>query len=157
MSMTRCSRCQGFVPPRSLRCPNCAASRSARGLLSRVGLAGGVLGGGAVAFTLMACYGMPPCDDANANGCGYVPPTEDAGGDAGDAGGDAAQADAGRDSAVDAASDGGADAAVDASRDGGNDSGADAASQDSGDAGTGDSGDAGTPSDAGLADADAAG
>ncbi len=29
----------------------------------RLGVLGGTVGGGAIAFTLMACYGSPPCDD----------------------------------------------------------------------------------------------
>jgi hypothetical protein len=142
MSLTRCSRCQGFIPGQSLSCPNCAAPSPARGLLSRVGLAGGILGGGAVAFTLMACYGMAPCNDPN--GCyGTLP--EDAGTDAGalDAGADAnVGVDAGSDAAVDAAvdtgspgTDAGSDAATDASFDSGDASGETDADLDAGDAG----------------------
>jgi hypothetical protein len=33
---------------------------------------GGAIGGGAIAFTLMACYGRPPCPDSNPE-C-YGPP-----------------------------------------------------------------------------------
>jgi hypothetical protein len=33
----------------------------------RIGALGGAFGGGAIAFTLMACYGMAPCDDGTQN------------------------------------------------------------------------------------------
>jgi hypothetical protein len=136
MRFERCGGCGGFLPPGVTTCPNCSVAKRDAGILSRVGLAGGILGGGAIAFTLMACYGAPPCADGTYN-C-YNPP-EDAGGDssvppfdAGDAQGadaatpdgggqDAASADAAGDSASGdaAASDGAAnDAANDAAGDG---------------------------------------
>lgn len=62
-----CSSCRGFVPAGRPTCVHCGARSpgSARALLDRfrVGALGGALGGGAIAFTLMACYGAPPCDD----------------------------------------------------------------------------------------------
>jgi hypothetical protein len=50
----------------------------------RLGLLGGPIGGGAIAMTLMACYGMPPCDDGTMN-CYDTLPTTEAGADASDA------------------------------------------------------------------------
>lgn len=62
-----CSSCGGFVPSLASTCPHC--QRSTRPLFERlrVGALGGVFGGGAIAFTLMACYGMPPCDGDECN------------------------------------------------------------------------------------------
>ncbi len=59
MTMTSCDSCSGFVPPAANRCPCCEAAvapqrwrRLGRALLA-------VAGSGAVAVTLMACYGAP--------------------------------------------------------------------------------------------------
>jgi hypothetical protein len=79
-----CSGCGGFVAEKSASCPHCG--KRVRALL---GLAGGVLGGGALAFTLMACYGMAPCPDGQRDCHGMPPsPTTGDGGaaPAGDAG-----------------------------------------------------------------------
>lgn len=69
MSRTRrletCSACGGFVPAKVDTCPHCATSLAPKaGLFSvlRASTLGGVLGGGALAFTLMACYGCPDCE-----------------------------------------------------------------------------------------------
>ena len=64
MTLPRCDRCDGFVPPSVTACPNCepAAARgvdAARGWV-RFGLLLRVTAGSAVAMTLMACYGAPP-------------------------------------------------------------------------------------------------
>lgn len=58
MQLLACDGCDGFVPEASARCPNCDAARPVpgRGLLVRACHA---LAGGAVAVTLMACYGAP--------------------------------------------------------------------------------------------------
>jgi hypothetical protein len=72
-----CSSCGGFVNATSAVCPHCG-KRVGRALL---GLAGGALGGGALAFTLMACYGMAPCPDGS-HDCYRTPapaPSDDAG------------------------------------------------------------------------------
>ncbi len=60
MSLARC-RCGGFLPRSGARCPSCGVLE--RPLFSRIGALGGIAGGGAIAFTLMACYGAPPCGD----------------------------------------------------------------------------------------------
>jgi hypothetical protein len=61
-SLQTCSECGGFVPARLARCPHCdtelqppgsALARAAKACLK-------VATGGAVAMTLMACYGGPP-------------------------------------------------------------------------------------------------
>lgn len=57
-----CSSCSGLIPG-SGRCPNCGAAQargSALRLMVRSVLA--LAGAGVAAITLMACYGMPPCD-----------------------------------------------------------------------------------------------
>src|SRR5580658_6594765 len=98
MALRRCPRCEGFVPAKVDACPNCAATVARRALLSRVGLAGGIFGGSALAVTLMACYGMAPCADGG-DSC-YNPPANN------DAGDSAAPPDsASPDSAADAAGD----------------------------------------------------
>ncbi len=61
--MHACPACPGLVPARASRCPNCDTpiappSRLGAGVRALSAL----LGGGAIAMTLMACYGLPPCD-----------------------------------------------------------------------------------------------
>ena len=59
-----CTKCDGFVTGGA--CPNCGARAPAprtRSVARRLLRAGGAVGGGALAFTLMACYGMPPCNE----------------------------------------------------------------------------------------------
>lgn len=58
-----CDACGGFVPGSSASCVHCKAARRPLFERLRVGALGGAFGGGALAFTLMACYGAPPCDD----------------------------------------------------------------------------------------------
>lgn len=61
MDMLNCTRCEGFIPAKASRCPHCdmaiatkpGSIWTARTLLN-------VAGGGAVAMTLMACYGGAP-------------------------------------------------------------------------------------------------
>ena len=90
--MLRCTRCEGFVPAELSFCPNC--SKSGRKGASKSGFLA-VLGAGAAAITLMACYGAPPCDVPG--GSCYTPPdagmTTDGGVDAGTT--DAGKTDAG--------------------------------------------------------------
>jgi hypothetical protein len=72
--LDKCSACGGFVAPRSPKCPHCATASTVK-----LGV-GTTLLGGAIAFTLMACYGMPP----QPRGPEIVPPTpEPTGADAG--------------------------------------------------------------------------
>lgn len=101
-SLSSCSSCGGFVPASTGVCPNCSKPSLVTRL--RVGALGGALGGGALAFTLMACYGAPHCEDCvieNDDGgrsladarVGADSATTDASSDAADA--DAARADGG--------------------------------------------------------------
>ena len=60
--MLRCTHCEGFIPAELTCCPNCT-KLVPRGRVGRKVLA--ALSAGAAAITLMACYGMPPCDDRN--------------------------------------------------------------------------------------------
>jgi hypothetical protein len=82
-SLSVCNRCGGFAA-RSV-CPHCGASIAAPtpGRSSLRTLAGAI-GGTAIAFTLMACYGSAPCDEGDGS-CGYHPDAHvdiDAGADA---------------------------------------------------------------------------
>ncbi len=59
--LASCSSCKGFVPASAALCPSCRAPQETSALARlRLGVLGGALGGGALAFTLMACYGCPP-------------------------------------------------------------------------------------------------
>lgn len=104
-----CASCGGFIPRAASTCPHCNAT-TPRPLFERlrIGALGGAFGGGAIALTLMACYGAPPCDDG----------TRDCydNNDAGDAGRDAdlpdvqvGDKDAAADAPSDAHDDGGGD------------------------------------------------
>ena len=89
-SFSTCTKCDGFVTGGA--CPNCGARAPAprtRSVARRLLRAGGAVGGGALAFTLMACYGMPPCSEGPSV-CGGDDPVADAGpkGDAGPSGRD---------------------------------------------------------------------
>lgn len=59
--LSTCSSCSGFLPPAHSRCPNCGAEARSPG----AGVFRGAFvaaTGGVTALTLMACYGLPPCD-----------------------------------------------------------------------------------------------
>lgn len=67
-----CSSCNGFLPHGAARCPNCGAQARAPQATKRRGIAGklwAAASGGAVAITLMACYGSAPCDGGSCNSC----------------------------------------------------------------------------------------
>jgi hypothetical protein len=70
VKLTTCSACSGFVPPSALDCPHCKTKARVR-----LGAVATVLGSGAIAFTLMACYGAAPC--AEGNHCHPNTPTPD--------------------------------------------------------------------------------
>ena len=58
-----CDSCAGFLAPASTTCPHCG--HTAQTLPKRRGVAGRLLcaaSSGAVALTMMACYGGPPID-----------------------------------------------------------------------------------------------
>ena len=57
VKLARCT-CGGFVPTGRTTCPHC---RSTLGTIALAAV------GGAIAFTLMACYGRPPCKDGQKN------------------------------------------------------------------------------------------
>ncbi|QSQ24245.1 hypothetical protein JY651_04575 [Pyxidicoccus parkwayensis] len=64
--LSGCPSCQGFNPPTANTCLHCRAPLSAgptRLALSWVASLWTLAGASAVGLTLMACYGMPPCDD----------------------------------------------------------------------------------------------
>jgi len=74
-----CLSCEGFLPGSTSTCPHCGAAVSVEKASSA--LSGIVKGmallatGGAMAVTLMACYGLPPCDD-DPDGDGYCGSTD---------------------------------------------------------------------------------
>jgi len=61
-----CASCEGFLPRAASACPHCGAAAPAPAGKSGLNALGASLGtlaaSGAVAMTLMACYGGPPCD-----------------------------------------------------------------------------------------------
>jgi hypothetical protein len=70
-----CVSCEGFVPGSAGSCPHCGAAApvSAPSALAGFGKSVTALAtGGAMAITLMACYGLPPCESGqDADGDGY--------------------------------------------------------------------------------------
>ena len=75
MMLGSCSSCSGFLPPSAARCPHCGHAEAPAS--ARAGLDRGVVGslvalatGGAAAVTLMACYGLPPCENTQSCGTG---------------------------------------------------------------------------------------
>jgi hypothetical protein len=75
--MKLCAKCGGFR--RSAVCPHCGERSSTR----FVKVLAGAFGGGAIAVTLMACYGLPPCPDSNRDCHGPRPEPPENAGDAG--------------------------------------------------------------------------
>ena len=73
MSLTGCPSCQGFNPPATAACLHCGHALEARPAPQprRGGGLWMLAGAGVAALTLMACYGAPPCDDAD---CQPEPP-----------------------------------------------------------------------------------
>lgn len=59
MSLSRCAACTGFVPRHASSCPHCDTPAIQRSPVRRLLE---LAGGGAVALTLSACYGMAPRD-----------------------------------------------------------------------------------------------
>lgn len=73
MQLSACPSCTGFLPPSAASCPHCGADAKAaepRAVGSLVRGLVAVASGGAMAVTLMACYGLPPCED-DADNDGY--------------------------------------------------------------------------------------
>jgi hypothetical protein len=92
IKLSTCPSCQGFVPQDSATCPNCEAAAptlelsAGRTLVHRVAKGLAAVGvGSAFALTLMACYGLPPCEpeeDQDGDGygtaaCSYEPDCDD--------------------------------------------------------------------------------
>lgn len=87
-----CAHCRGFVTAADERCPHCERSLAERPTGSRARLLGllAACGGGALAVTLMACYGIGPCYDGSCDPPDFATPT-----DAADGGSDGGQRDGG--------------------------------------------------------------
>jgi hypothetical protein len=60
--LSQCDHCRGFLPRGATRCPHCSLAAK-RTLTTKLCAAAATLGAGSIAFTLMACYGAPPCPD----------------------------------------------------------------------------------------------
>ncbi len=75
----RCTECSGFVPAGASACPHCEAKVGAS-TFKKLGALGVAIGGGAIAFTLMACYGRPPCPEGDRDCYGPRPTTGQDGG-----------------------------------------------------------------------------
>lgn len=81
--LTTCVSCEGFVPGSAAQCPHCGAAApttsGAPSALAGLGKSLAALAtGGAMAVTLMACYGLPPCDPADdKDSDGYCPSYDD--------------------------------------------------------------------------------
>ncbi|MBU8897772.1 hypothetical protein DRW03_04075 [Corallococcus sp. H22C18031201] len=74
--LSDCPSCQGFNPPSVTACLNCQHpldTAKARMAPSWVASLWTIAGASAAALTLMACYGMPPCDDGTFR-CYDLPP-----------------------------------------------------------------------------------
>lgn len=89
--LNTCLTCDGFVPQSAHACPHCgvatAAAKEAQSTLS--GIARGALviaSGGALAVTLMACYGAGPVEGPPYDG-GTTESSSSTGGEGGAAGG----------------------------------------------------------------------
>ncbi|WP_205525567.1 hypothetical protein [Pyxidicoccus trucidator] len=86
--LSGCPSCQGFNPPSVTACLHCRHPLDggrARLAPSWVASLWTLAGASATALTLMACYGMPPCEDGTWD-CHEFPPNcdlTDAGADAG--------------------------------------------------------------------------
>lgn len=65
-----CNACGGFVPESVDACPNCSQDYLRRNNVSTRRAVGGAVACGALAMTLMACYGAPFDDGAS---CEYAP------------------------------------------------------------------------------------
>lgn len=66
MGLARCNGCRGFVTRAAGSCPNCGAKVIPNSLTLGVL---GAIGSGALAVTLMACYGCPDCADNPSKYC----------------------------------------------------------------------------------------
>lgn len=75
--MELCTKCGGFR--RHAVCPHCGEKAKTSRVVKALG---GALGGGAIAITLMACYGAPPCPESNKD-CYHPPPAPTTAGDGG--------------------------------------------------------------------------
>jgi hypothetical protein len=67
LKLVNCSHCNGFLRATDTSCPHCERATGVAETTARPGpgwLLGGLIAlcGGAFAVTLMACYGLPPCD-----------------------------------------------------------------------------------------------
>ncbi len=58
-ALTPCPHCGGFLPRASTYCPHCKTHFSLKRIARAVAL---IASSGGFAATLMACYGLPPCD-----------------------------------------------------------------------------------------------
>lgn len=69
-SLSSCQKCRGFVPPASTDCVHCGAPMGGSAPRGNAMLKGlfCVASASVAAITLMACYGMPPCEEPAPDG-----------------------------------------------------------------------------------------
>ena len=60
MKLVACTACDAFIPATRPSCPCCDAPRESSSMWCRATAMLRAAGGGAIAVTLMACYGAPP-------------------------------------------------------------------------------------------------
>jgi hypothetical protein len=61
--LSGCPSCQGFNPPATRACLHCGHTLEAPTRRRSPGTFWALASAGIAALTLMACYGVPPCDD----------------------------------------------------------------------------------------------
>lgn len=61
--LSGCPSCQGFNPPSTAACLHCGKALAPRESGRRARGWWALAGAGVAAITLMACYGVPPCED----------------------------------------------------------------------------------------------
>ena len=61
--LSGCPTCQGFNPPATRACLHCGNTLEAPTRRRSPRSFWALAGAGLAALTLMACYGVPPCDD----------------------------------------------------------------------------------------------
>lgn len=79
MRLLSCPSCAGFVPPLASSCPHCAATLGAPAFVRALAV-GSALATSACFQTVVAIYGLPPCEldeDVDVDGDGFAPAVGD--------------------------------------------------------------------------------
>jgi hypothetical protein len=73
--LSGCPSCQGFNPPATRACLHCGHALESPSSRRSPGALWALATAGVAALTLMACYGVPPCDDGTYD-CQNPDPTD---------------------------------------------------------------------------------